>query len=470
MILNTLLADSAKGQSLPAMYTFSPSIEIASCACLPGCEGGFPNFRNSRNESEASVSDSVTASHNAKPGSGSNTTPDSILPASDGAMAAKESQQGLPRIDFLYLSEPDMIRAGVTDMAKCVDAMEEMFHLLHIGDYRMAGPDSNSHGAIVIFPDHSPFPDMPKPTTDRRFMAMPAYLGGSFRTAGMKWYGSNIANRDKGLPRSILTFILNDADTGAPLAMMSANLLSAYRTGAVPGVGARYLARKDSRVVGILGPGVMARTSLAAFMATCPQIDTVKVKGRGQANVDAFLAWVTETYPQITDVRVVDTDEEIVRDSDIATFCASVATGDPSKYPIVKREWVSPGTFLSMPAPCNIDEGMEAPEIRKVLDFTGLYETYMEELPAPVHNSIPAVGVRYFDLVEEGRVARESLEDLGKIVSGNAPGRCNDDEIIILSVGGMAVEDVAWGTKIYRNAVAKGIGVTLNLWEEPALK
>ena len=160
-----------------------------------------------------------------------------------------------------------MIRAGVTDMPACVDAMEEMFALLHRGDYRMAGANNNSHGSIVMFPEHSPFPTMPKPTTDRRFMAMPAYLGGSFGTAGMKWYGSNIANRDKGLPRSILMFILNDADTGAPLAVMSANLLSAYRTGAIPGVGARHLARRDSRVVGIVGPGVMARTSLSAIQA-----------------------------------------------------------------------------------------------------------------------------------------------------------------------------------------------------------
>jgi ornithine cyclodeaminase/alanine dehydrogenase-like protein (mu-crystallin family) len=374
------------------------------------------------------------------------------------------------KIDFIYLSEPDMIRAGVTDMASCVDTMEEMFALLYRGDYRMAGPSNNSHGSILIFPESSPFPDMPKPTTDRRFMAMPAYLGGSFRTAGMKWYGSNIANREKGLPRSILTFVLNDADTGAPLAFMSANLLSAYRTGAVPGVGARHLARKDSRVVGILGPGVMARTSLAAFMAVCPKIDTVKVKGRGQANLKAFISWVKETYPQITHIKVVDSDEAIVRDSDIATFCASVATGDPSRYPLVRREWVNPGTFLSMPAPCSIDAGMEAPEIRKVLDNTGLYECYQEEIPSPVHPIVPSVGVRYFDLVQEGRVKRESLEDLGKIVAGDAPGRRNDDEIIILSVGGMAVEDVAWGTVVYRNAIKRGIGVKLNLWDVPALR
>lgn len=373
-------------------------------------------------------------------------------------------------IDLIYLSEPDMVRAGVTDMPQCVDTMEEMFGLLYHGDYRMAGGNNNSHGAILLFPEESPFPDMPKATADRRFMAMPAYLGGRFRTAGMKWYGSNIANRDKGLPRSILTFVLNDADTGAPLAFMSANLLSAYRTGAVPGVGARHLARKDSKVVGILGPGVMAKTSLSAFMAVCPKIDTVKIKGRGQKNLDAFLTWLGETFPQITNVQVVDTVEAVVRDTDIATFCGSGAVGDPSTYPTVKREWIRPGTFLSMPALCNIDEGMESPEIRKVLDHTGMYDAYFEELPKPVHAIVPSVGVRFMDLVEEGRMSRDQLEDLGKIVAGEAPGRRNDDEIIIMSVGGMAVEDVAWGTVVYRNAIERGIGVKLNLWDEPILR
>ncbi len=373
-------------------------------------------------------------------------------------------------IDFIYLSEPDMIRAGVTRMAQCVDTMEEMLALLHSGDYRMAGPNNNSHGAVIIFPESSPFPDMPKPTADRRFMAMPAYLGGRFRTAGVKWYGSNIENRERGLPRSILMFVLNDADTGAPLAFMSANLLSAYRTGAVPGVGARHLARKNSRVVGILGPGTMAKTSLSAFMTVCPEINTVKVKGRGRKNLDAFLRWLAESCPQVTRVEVVDRIEDVVRDCDIVTFCASGATGDPTTYPTVKRAWVSPGTFLSMPAPCNIDVAMESAEVRKVLDYTGLYEAYFQELEKPVHRFIPAVGVRFMDLVEEGRIAREQLEDLAQIVGGAAPGRRSDAEIIVLSVGGMAVEDVAWGTVVYRNALAQGIGVKLNLWEQPLLR
>ncbi|MNG71371.1 ornithine cyclodeaminase [compost metagenome] len=373
------------------------------------------------------------------------------------------------RIDFLYLSEQDMIRAGVTDMLACVNTMEEMFGLLYHGDYRMAGPNSDSHGAMITFPKDSPFPGMPKPTADRRMMAMPAYLGGNFQTAGVKWYGSNIANREKGLPRSILMFTLNDPDTGAPLAHMSANLLSAYRTGAIPGVGARHLARRDAKVIGLLGPGVMGKTTVAAFMAVCPEVDTIKLKGRGAKSLDDFITWLRSTYPQITHIEVVDSLEAVVRGADLVTYCTSGETGDPSTYPLVKRQWVKPGAFLAMPAGCRMDEAMEAPDVRKVLDNTGLYQAWFEELPKPAHNHVPLIGVRFMDMIEEKKLLPEQLEDIGKIVAGEAPGRCNDEEIIIMSVGGMPVEDVAWGTVVYRQALERGVGVSLNLWQAPAL-
>lgn len=376
----------------------------------------------------------------------------------------------LPKIDFIYLNEQDMIKAGVTDMAACVECMDDMFTLLHKGDYRMAGANNDSHGAMIMFPEESPFPTMPKPTADRRFMAMPAYLGGDYCTAGVKWYGSNIANREKALPRSILMFTLNDADTSAPLAYMSANLLSAYRTGAIPGVGAKHLARKDSKVVGIQGPGVMGKTTLAAFMATCPKLDTLKLLGRSQGSIENFLAWVREEYPQLTTIKLVSDLETLCRDTDVISYCASCETGDVSKYPVVKREWLKPGAFLAMPAACEIDDGMAGAGVRKVCDNIGLYDAWYEELPKPAHVVVPVIGVKWLDMIEGGLMKREELEDLGDISAGAKPGRQNDEEIILMSVGGMPVEDVAWGTVIYRNAVAKGIGTKLNLWDEPVLK
>ena len=118
---------------------------------------------------------------------------------------------------------------------------------------------------------------------------------------GMKWYGSNVDNKKKGLPRSILMLTLNDKDTGAPVAYMSANILSAYRTGAVPGVGFKYFAPEDSKVVGIIGPGVMSKTALEAMMAVRPGIEAVKIKGSSMSSPSAlnFKAFVLEKYPSV---------------------------------------------------------------------------------------------------------------------------------------------------------------------------
>lgn len=362
-----------------------------------------------------------------------------------------------------------MIAAGVTDMARCVDVMQETFELLYRGDYRMSGPNNDSHGALINFPDESPFPAMPRNGADRRFMAMPAYLGGEFGTTGVKWYGSNLANQEQGLPRSILMFLLSDTDTGAPLALMSANLLSAYRTGAVPGVGARFLAQPDSRVVGIVGPGVIGRTTLAAFAAACPKLDTVKFMGRGRAGADAFTDWVADECPQLTTVVEVDTIEEAVRDSDIVSFCTTGSSGDPATYPTAQREWVKPGAFLCMPSICNVDEGLQAPDVRKVVDNARMYEAWAEELGYPTHQRVSLLGCKFTDMIHDGTMRPDELVDLGAVIAGEIQGRRTDDEIVLMSVGGMPVEDVAWGTTLYRNAVERNIGTTLNLWERPVL-
>ena len=123
-----------------------------------------------------------------------------------------------------------------------------------------------------------------------------------------------------------------------------------------------------------------------------------------------------------------------------------------------------------MPALGNFDDGVLGSDVRKVQDSRGIYEAWEEELPSPVHNINPLVGQKFLDMVGKGKLKKEELEDLGEIIAGDAPGRVNDEEIIMMSVGGMPVEDVAWATMVYRNAIEKGIGVPLNLWDEPVLR
>lgn len=370
------------------------------------------------------------------------------------------------RIKFLYLSEPDMIKAGVKNMDQCVEAMEDLLVTLNKGDYVMAGVNHNSHGAQVIFPDDPQFEGMPKNADDRRFMAMPAYLGGKYQMAGMKWYGSNCENKSSGLPRSILMMMLNDKDTGAPLALMSANLVSCYRTGAIPGVGAKYLARKDSETVTIIGPGVMGRTCLLAFLSVCPKITTVKVKGRGQRSLHAFEEFVKKECPQIQQVIVCDSMEEAVKDSDIICV-TSTAPVKEIDFPYIAEDWVKKGALICLPSAARFDDDFLINRCKKVVDNYKLYEAWAEEFPYPSYEMVQIIGSKFTDYLHEGRIQREDIVDIADIINKKHPGRESDDEIIVYSVGGMPVEDIAWGGTVYRNALKEGIGVELPLWDQP---
>lgn len=370
------------------------------------------------------------------------------------------------RIKFLYLSEPDMIKAGVKNMDQCVEAMEDLLVTLNKGDYVMAGVNHNSHGAQVIFPDDPQFEGMPKNADERRFMAMPAYLGGKYQMAGMKWYGSNCENKASGLPRSILMMMLNDKDTGAPLALMSANLVSCYRTGAIPGVGAKYLARKDSETVTIIGPGVMGRTCLLAFLSVCPKITTVKVKGRGQRSLHAFEEFVKKECPQIQQVIVCDSMEEAVKDSDIICV-TSTAPVKEIDFPYIAEDWVKKGALICLPSAARFDDDFLINRCKKVVDNYKLYEAWAEEFPYPSYEMVQIIGSKFTDYLHEGRIQREDIVDIADIINKKHPGRESDDEIIVYSVGGMPVEDIAWGGTVYRNALKEGIGVELPLWDQP---
>lgn len=369
-------------------------------------------------------------------------------------------------IDFLYLSEEDMIQAGVMDMPGCIDAMEEVLKCMSLGDYVMGGENHTSHGCMMTFPKESIFPNMPKQDgEDRRFMAMPAYIGGPFDLVGMKWYGSNVKNKEQGLPRSILMVMLNDKTTGAPLCMMSGNLISAYRTGAIPGVGSRYLARKDAKVCAVYGPGVMGKTGLDAFVATCPMLDTLKIKGRGQRSIDSFVAYVREKYPQFKEIQIVDTVEELVRDADVITFTATTNT-DVSTYAKVKEEWIKPGALIVCPSGVDFEEKFLAKRCKLVVDCMGLYKAWEEEYPYPTFGTVNIVGSKFTDMMHEGMIEESQISDMGDILLGKAQGRTDENEIIVYSVGGMPVEDVAWGKICYERALELGIGVKLHLWDQ----
>lgn len=365
------------------------------------------------------------------------------------------------RSDFLYLSEPDCIDAGVLDAARCVDVCEEVFDLLAQGDYLMGGPNHNSHGIGVVFPPSSPFPNMPVAGPDRRFVAMPGYLGGRFDVCGNKWYGSNHANAAKGLPRSVLTLMLNDKDTGEPLALMSANLLSSARTGAVPGVAARHFAHTTATSVAVLGCGPINRACVKAIASQLPNLQRVSCYDIVEAAAENLADWARQTLGVD---GVVETDlRKALCDADVVTVAASRV-----KPLVVENDWFAPDATVLISGPISADEPFWL-DNSVVLDHVPLHEAYVEEAVASpdtqaAYNGV--IGGPLYRLIDDGKLpALNAFRDLGTVL--RAPGEERRRGRTVFVACGMSVFDLAWGYDIYRTAQAKGLGTPLALWDSP---
>ena len=378
-------------------------------------------------------------------------------------------------LDFLYLNEQDMLEAGVMEAGRCVDVMEEAMGLFSDGDYIMGGPNHNSHGLVLEFPPKSNITNFPiNDSKDRRFTAMPAYLGGRFHMAGEKWYGSNGRNVKRGIPRSILMVMLNDVETGAPLAFMSANLLSAMRTGAMPGLAAKLLAKKDPKILSMVGAGVIARTSSMAILSKHPTIDTIRIKGSSPDSRSAreLKEYITQHYPHITQIIICKTLEEAVCGADIICEAASVKKG---QWPRFERKWLEPGALVISASVFDM-EHQDMIDVKKVVDDYSMFENYTVEDEQSIgrnddgtHQASGCLGEDFAYMVKDGLIERNSIANIGDIVRGRCEGRISEDEIIFVAIEGMSIEDVAWGYECYRRAQKDGIGTKLLLWDKPHL-
>ncbi|NLD50189.1 MAG: ornithine cyclodeaminase [Clostridiaceae bacterium] len=361
--------------------------------------------------------------------------------------------------EILFLNEQEMIKAGVLDSARCVDVLDEMFQLLGKGDYVLGGPRHNEHGIKISFPEKSEFPNMPLDGPDRRFMAMVGYLGGRFNVCGEKWYGSNIINPQRGLPRSVLITVLNDPDTCEPFAIMSANLVSAVRTGAVPGVGVRYLARKGSEVCAIIGAGPVSKACFQAIYAEAKELKEIIVYDLFPEKSAAFIEWSKKELG-IGGI-VAKSTEEAVRHGDIISVAASAV-----KPVDIKDEWVKKGSLIIATGNCELEESyMFSSKI--VYDNPLMWEAYMQDAKEIPPDEKPHPRQKFFDLIEEGKLPPFSdTLSLGKITIGAQKGRENDEERIFLGTSGIPAEDVAWSYECYLKAKELGLGTKLQLWPD----
>ena len=381
------------------------------------------------------------------------------------------------KIDFLYLNEEDMIKSGVLDAKRCIETMRDTLSLFGKKDFLLGGPKGDEHGLQMNFPKKSDIENFPLDDgPDRRFMAMPAYLGGRFHIAGQKYYGSNSHNNAFNLPRSILMVTLSDVDTGAPKAIMSANLLSAMRTGAMPAMAATYLANKDSEVLSLIGPGVINKCALMCYMEVLPNITTIKLRGSSSKSKTALdmKQFIMEKYPNVKDIIICDSLKEACEDADVVSEAMSVS---PENLEEFKLEWFKKGATVFSMGSFLYRKYDDFTNTKMVVDNYGMYEKYLSNFIArgPVDElgnkrEWVIMGIHFVHLVKSGVVTRDKVINICDIVNGISKGRENKDEIVMCSIGGMPLEDLSWGYDCYQKALELGIGTKLNLWNEPYMK
>ena len=319
--------------------------------------------------------------------------------------------------EILYLSNADIEGADMppTDLAASVEAMLAQ----------------KAVGRTVFKPKLGLYP---KPGTFFQamagVMAEPAY-------AAVKWTGVVHDNDQRGLPHVSPLILLNDAETGLPLALMDGKWITGHRTPAITVVGAKYLARKDSTTMGFIACGLQARTHLRAFMAAFP-IAHVVAYSRRRATAEAFAAEVRAIG---LDVEVVEEPRAAVEGLDIVI---SSVPESPGLEPFLDPGWLARGAFAGMT------------DVARSWRWAG---TAAPDVMATDDHDQSAT------MVKAGRLAydRPFDTDLAQLVSGAKPGRENAEQRTGLIFSGLALADVAVAGTFYERALAQEFGTVLPL-------
>lgn len=371
-------------------------------------------------------------------------------------------------MDFLYLSEKDMIQAGVKDMERCLESIEYMFKLLNIGDYRMGGNNNSDHGLRVMFPQNSDIPNMPLAAPGRWFATMPAYLGGKYHVFGIKSYGANQDNYKADLPRSILMMSLLDIDSGAPLAYMSANILSAMRTGAVSGLYAKYFVSRKAKKIAIIGPGTMARYSIDGIMKFCPEIEEISVFGRGNKNKELFKMHCDQKGYRYKIYNNCATIEEACKNADII-LTANTQAEKYEDYPLIKGACIKKGACIIVVSAVRLERSYLETSTDNTVFVADDIRMYLEnrriDVQPQTEEDKKTVTVK--GAIHEQLCTGAKVLNFPEIVGHE---NCYDkSKTYICASGGMPIEDVAWGYECYEKALKLNIGTKLSLWEKPSL-
>jgi alanine dehydrogenase len=264
---------------------------------------------------------------------------------------------------------------------------------------------------------------------------MPAALPGA---AGMKWVNVHTGNPAKGLPTVMAVLIYNDPATGYPLAIMDATEATAFRTAATSAIASKYLARKDSRTLGIVGAGRQSYYHIIAHQ---------QIFKLNEIRVWDILPGATERLIEsLKNMPIKKCSIEEVVKADI------VCTLTPAQHPVVEKKWLVPGTHIN--AVGADAEGKEELE-PAILNEALLVVDDLRQASHAGEINVP---------VSKGLLKKDQIyAELGEIIAGRKKGRTDNQTITLFDSTGLAIEDIAVAKLLYNKALKTGTGISVSL-------
>lgn len=264
---------------------------------------------------------------------------------------------------------------------------------------------------------------------------------------GIKVVSDFYGNSKRGVPRMSALVALFDGETGAPHTVMEAGYLTDLRTGAGTGLAARYLARKDSRVLAVVGGGRVAGNQVEA-LATVLDLKTVLISSRTRERGEALVQRLRDAGGRIPgDVRYVTSAREAVSAADVVVAATTAHT------PVIEGEWLRAGTFVASvgayePTSREVDSEVIRRAARHVIDS---------------RNDCLAHAGDFVLAAKEGVIGLDAVADIADLVGGRAKGRQSDDEITFYKSIGVPIQDLVTAQHIQRRAAERNIGLIVDI-------
>ncbi len=279
---------------------------------------------------------------------------------------------------------------------------------------------------------------------DGDLRTMPSYLE-ELDEVGVKIVNVHPKNPKKyKIPSILATILLIDAKTGEPISVMDGTWITAMRTAAATGVATKYLARKDARVVGMVGAGYQGPFQFEALREVM-SIEEIRAYGKDKAKAEKFAKGVSAKLGM--DIKLTDTAEDAVKGADV------LVTATPVTSPVVKNEWITEGMHINAigaDAPGKQELDPEILKRAKIVIDDWEQASHSGEINVPF---------------KKGMITKENIyAGIGEIVAGMKPGRVSDEEITVFDSTGLSVQDVITGWHVYRSAKEKGLGKEITLY------